>query len=175
MWRRLKNLLTRKGRMPGTPVEHGQADRRDQVKTSASAVPAIVFRRYDQYSNLFEFNLEKLDVNLLRYPGGADADRDAALLLVFGCEEILGVAQVNEAYVCRKIGAAHDRVRQTAARSFDAVYAHAVRFNAQDIVGACVAGGDLERVSLEAGGDVRLTEAARRIVAEMAFDLNRGA
>ena len=175
MWQRLKSLLIRTGRTPGKLVDSTRANRRRKVQPALSSVPAAVFRRYDEYPNLFAFNLEKLDVNLLKYPGGADADRDAALLLVFGCEEILGKAAVNEAYVCRKISDARDKARPTAISSFDAVYAQTARFNAQDIVAACVAVGDLDRVSLDAGGDVRLTEVARRIAAEMAFEFNLGA
>lgn len=181
MWRRLEGLLKKAGRTAGQarfgrrPASDVASPATDVELRTGPASP-VVFRKCSQYPNLFEFNLEKLDVNLLIYPKtGNDADRDAVLLIVFGCEEILALDEVNEAYVCRKLSQARDMRYAPAQSSFEAVYSRTAQFDAQDIVSACVGGGDLARVSSVAGGGVRLTAAAQRIAAELAFDLNRRA
>ena len=112
----------------------------------------------------------------MAYPdGGAGADSDAVLLLVYACEEILRLDEANEAYICRKLGETRDRSHGVGKGSFDAVYARTAAFDAQRIVDACVARGDLMRVSSVAGGGIRLTDQARGPVEDMAYDLDRGA
>ena len=158
MWRSIKNLVAfifeTEGEAPTRPPA------------------AVVFERCERLPNLFAYHRETLDLNLLVYPtSGRNAHRDAALLLVYGCENILGIEEVNEAYVCRKLGEMRDRAQGAAGASFDAVYS-AIVFNAQDITNACVESGFLRRVSTEAGGRLRLAAHARPHVEDMAYDLN---
>jgi hypothetical protein len=175
MWPRLKRLLERTKRgIPGAFANAPVDPEAPEIDVADAGEPPgpVVFHRYYKYVGLFSFNMGKLDINLLMYPGGPDADRYAVLLLVYGCEEILRLPEVNEAYVCRKLGETRDKLRVAADEGFEAVYARTEAFDAQRIVDACVANGDLERVSVVAGGDVRLSDALRPVIVDMAVALN---
>ncbi len=169
----IRNRLGRRpNERPAPKVRTGTAEGESAPAGTGAPAP-VVYRRSPQYPDLYDFNVEKLDVNLLVRPDGDGyGETDAVLLLMFGCEELLGLDEMNEAYICRKLSDVLDGTHDAHGTSFEAVFRTTNVLDTQHVVDRCVNGGYIERLSDVAGGSLRLRDAARHRAAELAFDLN---